>query len=240
MKIVKKIELVKKIHNKLVDEFDEQDRYFFLKSFNLPVQTDIDYNGNEYIDIKATLYQADEFVLKDIADELNLSTEHIIITPPKNWERCKNMRAFISHLSTTKKIAKRLRDELKNFNIDCFVAHEDIYPTVEWEEQINRALQTMDFFISLHCDGFSNSVWCQQEVGYAVARGVKIIPLKFDGKENPGGFIGKYQGLSRLQKTGREVAEEIVDIIKNDKNLKKLYEHVNKNNELLEDELIPF
>lgn len=30
MKIVKKIELVKKIHNKLVDEFDEQDRYFFL------------------------------------------------------------------------------------------------------------------------------------------------------------------------------------------------------------------
>ncbi|CDE44999.1 putative uncharacterized protein [Clostridium sp. CAG:768] len=66
------------------------------------------------------------------------------------------------------------------------------------------------FFISLHYDGFSNSVWCQQEVSYAVARGVKIIPLKFDGKENPGGFIGKYQGLSRLQKTVREVAEEIV------------------------------
>lgn len=141
----KKIELVKKIHNKLTDEFEEQDRYFFFNSFSLPILTDIDYNGNEYIDIKATLYQADEFVLKDIAEELNLLTEHIIITPPKNWERSKNIKAFISHLSITKNVAKRLRDELKNFNIDCFVAHEEIYPTVEWKEQINRALQTMAF-----------------------------------------------------------------------------------------------
>ncbi|DAB15253.1 TPA: hypothetical protein CPT98_09695 [Candidatus Gastranaerophilales bacterium HUM_19] len=239
MKIVKKIELVKKIHDTLTNQFDEQDKYFFFNSFNLPILTDMDYNGNEYIDIKATLYQADDFVLKDIAEELNLSTEHIIITPPKNWERCKNIKAFISHLSTTKDIAKRLRDELKNFNIDCFVAHEDIYPTVEWEEQINRALQTMDFFISLHCEGFSNSVWCQQEVGYALARGVKIIPLKFDGKENPTGFIGKYQGLSRLKKTGREVAQEIVDIVKNDKGLKNLYEHIIKETEL-DEEAIPF
>lgn len=239
MKIVKKIELVNKICNKLNNEFDEQDRYFFFNSINLPVLTDVNCDGYEYIDTKATLYQADDFILKDIADELNLSTEHIIMTPPKNWERCKNIKAFISHLSTTKNIAKRLRDELKNFNIDCFVAHEDIYPTAEWEEQISRALQTMDFFISLHCEGFSSSVWCQQEVGYAIARGIKIIPLKFDGKENPAGFIGKYQGLSRLQKTGREVAEEIVAIIKNDKSLCNLYERVVKSSELEED-LIPF
>lgn len=97
----------------------------------------------------------------------------------------------------------------------------------------------MDFFISLHCEGFSNSVWCQQEVGYALARGVKIIPLKFDGKENPTGFIGKYQGLSRLKKTGREVAQEIVDIVKNDKGLKNLYEHIIKETEL-DEEAIPF
>ena len=44
------------------------------------------------------------------------------------------------------KLHVKKRDELKNFNIDCFVVHEDIYPTVEWEEQIIRALQTMDFF----------------------------------------------------------------------------------------------
>lgn len=68
MKIVGKIELVKKIHNKLTNQFDEQDRYFFFNSFNLPVLTDVDYNGNEFIDIKATLYQADDFILKDIAE----------------------------------------------------------------------------------------------------------------------------------------------------------------------------
>lgn len=54
MKIVKKIELVKKIHDTLTNQFDEQDKYFFFNSFNLPILTDMDYNGNEYIDIKAT------------------------------------------------------------------------------------------------------------------------------------------------------------------------------------------
>jgi hypothetical protein len=48
----------------------------------------------------------------------------------------------------------------------------------------------MDAFLAIHTPGFKDSFWTQQEIGFAVGRGVKIISFKMG--EDPTGFISKH------------------------------------------------
>lgn len=103
-------------------------------------------------------------------------------------------RVFLSHKTSVKKETAGLKEKLQLFGISCFVAHEDIRPTKAWQDEIENALTTMDAFVALLTEDFHKSLWTDQEVGFALGRGVPIISVKL-GK-NPYGFIGKFQALS--------------------------------------------
>lgn len=120
----------------------------------------------------------------------------------------KGFRVFLSHKSEVKKETAALKDELKLFGISCFVAHEDIHPTKTWQDEIENALASMDCFVALMTEKFHDSNWTDQEVGYAVARGIPIIAVRL-GKD-PYGFIGKFQALSSDWSTA---ADEIARIL---------------------------
>lgn len=237
MRVTEKLELISNIAVELQRRytFDEIDVFFGEFSVN---ETDdsIPYNSKRlYAQDRLKGVKTSE-ILK-IAQELDLDTNNIAKDPPKNWTNSNSVKAFISHTSEDKTNAKRLRDALKKYNIDGFVAHEDIKPSEEWQEEIRKALNTMDFFISMHTKGFSKKIWCQQEVGFATARNVKMIPIKFD--EDPDGFIAKIQALLRSKKTARDVAYEIVNILENDPKTKELYSEKIKPSVIESDE-IPF
>lgn len=108
--------------------------------------------------------------------------------------RNEGYRVFLSHKNEVKKETAKLKEDLKLFGISGFVAHEDIHPTKEWQDEIENALFSMDAFVALMTEGFHDSPWTDQEVGVAFGRGVQIIPVKL-GKD-PYGFIGKFQALS--------------------------------------------
>ena len=94
----------------------------------------------------------------------------------------------------------------------------------------------MDFFIALHIQGFAKKVWCQQEIGFAVARNVKIISIKID--EDPQGFLGKYQALIRGTKTAEAISQDILNLLKDDPKTSELYQEKIKIDFIDED--IPF
>lgn len=130
------------------------------------------------------------------------------------WENV-GFRVFLSHKSEVKKEAAALKDGLRLFGISGFVAHEDIHPTKAWQDEIENALASMDAFVALMTDNFHDSNWTDQEVGYAVARGVPIIAVRL-GKD-PYGFIGKFQALS--SKWVAAVEDIVKILIKNDQML---------------------
>jgi hypothetical protein len=104
-----------------------------------------------------------------------------------------------------------LKSVLAPLGISAFVAHEDIHPTLEWQVEIERALHTMEAFVSMHTLGFSKSIWTQQEIGFAVGRGTKIIALRMG--EDPTGFISKRQALNRGSRTAEEIAADIDQLL---------------------------
>jgi hypothetical protein len=162
--------------------------------------------------VKTSLRGVEGGVLSEIAEdlEINPSSENIL-KPPKNWPDDSKFRLFISHISKDKDKATRLRQCLAAYHISGFVAHEDIHPTLQWQTEIERALHAMDAFLAIHTKGFSASVWTQQEIGFAVARGVKIISFKMG--EDPTGFISKHQALPRLDRKAEDIAKEVYGLL---------------------------
>lgn len=130
-------------------------------------------------------------------------------------------RLFISHLSVNKESASNLKQCLKYYGIDCFVAHEDITPSKEWEIEIEKALFTMDALCAIVVPDFFKSQWCDQEVGIALGR--KKLVISIDKGAVPYGFFGKYQALKSRDRNANEIAIDVKNALVVNEKTKILY-----------------
>ncbi|WP_072370601.1 toll/interleukin-1 receptor domain-containing protein [Hyphomicrobium sp. NDB2Meth4] len=89
------------------------------------------------------------------------------LTLPAFW-KAGHLRLFLSHRDSHKHVAHALAQELEEYGISSFVAHDTIEPDAEWLVEINRALNTMEIMLALISDDFHESVWTNQEVGFAL------------------------------------------------------------------------
>lgn len=103
-------------------------------------------------------------------------------------------RIFLSHHHRIKNDAMALKRHLRMYGVDCFVAHEDIEPTEEWQSKIADALRSTNALIAMLTEDFHGSFWTDQEIGYALGREIPVFSIQMG--QDPYGFIGKYQALS--------------------------------------------
>ncbi len=54
---------------------------------------------------------------------------------------------FLSHRAAYRRQVAQIREQLESQGLHCFVAHEDIIPSMIWQNEILNALNTMDVFI---------------------------------------------------------------------------------------------
>ena len=120
-------------------------------------------------------------------------------------------RLFLTHKADHKQRASQFKVAMEYYGVSCFVAHEDIEPTKEWQAEIERALFSMDALVALLTEDFADSRWTDQEVGVAFGRQVPIIPIRLG--TDPYGFIGKYQAVNGGTKTQRKLAKEVYDLM---------------------------
>jgi hypothetical protein len=130
------------------------------------------------------------------------------------WEDGR-FRLFISHIANQRLAAHELKCAVAFYGVDGFEAHEDIKPGREWQRVIEAALHSCDALTALLHQGFKESSWCDQEVGFALGRGVPVVPMKIH--LDPYGFFGLVQAISPGTRKPKDVARELVDIHLNDK-----------------------
>jgi hypothetical protein len=137
---------------------------------------------------------------------------------PPFWRK-RMFRLFISHLSSEKAYAAELQADLLPFGISSFVAHNDIGPTLEWEAQIQTALSTADSLVALLHPNFHSSNWTDQEIGFAMGRGLPVFAVRFG--QDPYGFIGRFQAFSGQNSGGNKyafaLARELFDTYRKNK-----------------------
>ena len=131
------------------------------------------------------------------------------------WGENNSLKVFISHKDIDKKEATLIQDELKKINISSFVAHQNIEWTEEWIKEILLALQSMDLFLAYINENFFDSIWTNQEVGFALGRNIPVVPIK--NKKDPEGFISILQ--AKQYNDNNEFNSDFISMIMKQKNI---------------------
>jgi hypothetical protein len=215
VKTIDRLSLIDRIGRELQARMRYADIGIFLRDFGVDITKETSQINSKWVYTKELLADEKPETILRVADELGIAHGYTV-TPAKKvtestfWE-ANHFRLFLSHLSTFKKQIGKLQSALRRYGISAFVAHVDIEPTREWQDEIEAGLYSMDALAAVLMPGFKESSWTDQEVGIAIGRGVLIIPV-IRGL-NPYGFIGKFQGLQANGKTVAQVAHELFGIL---------------------------
>lgn len=211
MRRIERFNLIDRVARELQARMTYADIDAFLKSFGVDTKKKTSGINSKWIFAKELLAEAGDTLVIQLAQELEIPHGHTVSAGQVHEESRfwvpGYLRLFISHLSEHKLKATRLKDALKKYAVSCFVAHEDINPTLEWQGEIEKALASMDALAAILTPGFHDSNWTDQEVGFALGRGTLVVPLR-DGLD-PYGFVGKLQGVPSQGRTVAQVADAV-------------------------------
>lgn len=157
---------------------------------------------------------ASDQLLIDLAQHVGFQFEEprpLRVDPPF-WRR-EMLRVFLTHLAVHRAFAAELQEQL----LTCVVARNDIEPTAEWLAEIETALATCDALVALLHPKFHESPWTDQEIGYAMGRGVPTFAVSFG--QDPHGFIPRFQAFNGQNKAPRDLAREVFDVCRKHKQI---------------------
>ena len=178
-----------------------------LSEFGLPTYDD--WNGNIESYVFDILRQAPDSDVERLAAHLGLGDlpvgqDNVV---PDCWPEG-HLRLFLSHVHTQQSLASTVQSVLGRHGVSVFVAHADIKPTREWMDEIEAALASADALAALLSDDFHASSWTDQEVGYALGRGLPLFPVSMG--PDPYGFIGRYQAIRCAGQKGLAVSRRLL------------------------------
>jgi len=215
MRNLDKLALVDRIGRELQARMSYADITAYLRASGVDTNKPTSGVNSKWVYTKDLLTDESAELILGIADELEIPHTYTVTATKDTveatfWEP-QHFRLLLCHLAAFKKTTAALQSALRRFGISAFVAHVDIEPTREWQDEIEAGLWSMDALAAILMPGFKESNWTDQEVGIAVGRGVLIIPI-IRGL-NPYGFIAKYQGFQAAGKTVSQVADGVIEIL---------------------------
>lgn len=101
------------------------------------------------------------------------------------------LRLFASYLDAHRAEVGAVRARVALCGVDMFAAHDSIDVSKEWQQVIEDALRSCDAAVVFLHDGFRDSAWTDQEVGYCLDRRLPVLPVMYAAK--PHGFLARYQ-----------------------------------------------
>lgn len=122
-------------------------------------------------------------------------------------------RLFLSHVSEHKAAVSKLKNRLAYYGIAAFVAHEDIEPSRQWQDEIQRALRSMHALAAIVTPDFHASKWTDQEIGWALGRGILVVPIRLG--EDPYGFVGRDHAITGKLDQSENLAVPILKFLLN-------------------------
>lgn len=87
---------------------------------------------------------------------------------------------FISHSSSDRQLAEFLHRHLTSESLSVFLAPVSLLPGQRWSQQILRALETSNWVLFLASRAACASAWVQQELGVALGKQKKLVPIVWD------------------------------------------------------------
>ena len=91
---------------------------------------------------------------------LHNSDHHVMLLPGHEMQRIwgekyqQGKLVFLSHRANYRRQVSEVKAVLETQGLSCFLAHEDVMPSLSWQNEILNALNTMDVFVGFVTDDF--------------------------------------------------------------------------------------
>lgn len=121
-------------------------------------------------------------------------------------------KIFLSYADADKNLAGEIKIALEKCGFSVFLAHEDMIPTEEFRDRIISELSTCGIFMALRTKRYSRRAYTEQECGFALAFGKRILSLCVDTSPKDAGFCNVYQ--AHKFEENEYLAEAIVEYCK--------------------------
>lgn len=105
-----------------------------------------------------------------------------------------SVSAFLSHATKDKKLAGELKEKMRPYGVNVFVAHDDLKGATKWMSELHTEINECEIFLVLLSENYHSSDFTDQELGMALSYGKPIIPICIDSTI-PYGFMSQYQGI---------------------------------------------
>jgi hypothetical protein len=120
---------------------------------------------------------------------------------------------FLSYINEDSDFVSEVADALPDHGLTGFVARRDVPPSKEWLREVEQALLRCNALAAFLRPGFRESQWTDQEVGYALGRQRKTLPLRRSKDVLPHGFLNRYMAVEIEGQSASEVAGTIFDAL---------------------------
>ena len=102
-------------------------------------------------------------------------------------------QVFVSHDPGDLEMVQELFSTVKNFPFGVHIALEEV-ETGRSRERLEGRLANSDIVVAVLTESSADSQWINQEVGYAIAKGIPVLPL-YESESLRGGFIADVDGV---------------------------------------------
>ena len=138
-------------------------------------------------------------------------------------------KVFISHSNKDFEIARKFKEQFEMYNFTCYIFEFDKKPGEDVTQKIQAALDGANQLIVLITPDGGASSYVQQEIGYAEAKEIEVIPLVQDGvKDDYLGMLKAREYITLDPTNVDKTASEILNFllhkskVKSDKKVEKL------------------
>lgn len=102
-------------------------------------------------------------------------------------------RVFVSHAPADAEIVEELFAPVRNLPFAVHVAMEEIEPGRSRHNLTGR-LDNSDVLVAVLTESSAGNAWVNQEIGYATANGVPIVPL-YEDELQRAGYVDRVEGV---------------------------------------------
>jgi len=114
------------------------------------------------------------------------------------------IKLFLSYSTKDRLIATEIKEALVFFGFEVFLAHQDVRPSLKWQQTILHELKACDVFLPLLTRNFRSSFWTDQECGVALVLEKEILPVAYPYRVY--GFLSAYQWLNGHKMAPQDIA----------------------------------
>jgi hypothetical protein len=203
---------------------NESDYYYFMDTIRSALEV---YRQHLETTQKSTGVEGYVSLIKEVEEISNLGgpskgkKDTFLKYHGKEQTSNKRVSVFISYQDKDVEKACQLRKLLidnssKIKEQDVFVAHRDIPLTEEWRKTMIAQLDNSTYFIALCTENYVCSAFGNQEVGYAIAKNIRIVSMFWEGTDKRRyGFLEGFQALPEcvndmtLEKTVKQILKKL-------------------------------